>query len=220
MKIKKRVRKLIQESEYGNRINKEKVDSSSCSPYRSDSSDSSDVESVSGSPSSSPPPLISLQDFQSSSSTAATVVTASVTKSDNRGRCVQLYSSNQSSKKMNSSLPNNFAEVKEQSNNNGNCRNLAASESSSSGIGITVTPSTSANITNANLSDILCKNANPSSIVFTLEQLQREFGIHTTPTTNIPQYITIPLLNSISAANSNPPAAHQTPADLSSRSRK
>lgn len=51
-----------------------------------------------------------------------------VTESDNRGRCVQLYSSNQSSKKMNSSLPNNFAEVKEQSNNNGNCRNLAASE--------------------------------------------------------------------------------------------
>ncbi|XP_065223803.1 serum response factor homolog isoform X2 [Planococcus citri] len=70
----------------------DKVDSSSCSPYRSDSSDSSEVESVSGSPPSSPPPLISLQDLQSSSSTTP------ATKVENGMRCIPLNSFRQGKK--------------------------------------------------------------------------------------------------------------------------
>lgn len=88
--------------------------------------------------------------------------------------------------------------------------------------------------------DPLLKNGGTANgLIFTLEQLQREFGIHLSADASgsaigssiagsarisggdcISQYITIPMLSGLSNANTNPPAAHQTPADLSNRSRK
>ena len=74
----------------------------------------------------------------------------------------------------------------------------------------------SANITNGS------NNATAGGVVFTLEQLQREFGLHFSGVTDSPgTYITIPMLSGMAnVSNANPPAAHQTPADLSNRSRK
>lgn len=86
---------------------------------------------------------------------------------------------------------------------------------------------------------LLNNGGTANGLIFTLEQLQREFGIHLSADASgsgvgssiagsarisgggcIPQYITIPMLSGLSNANTNPPAAHQTPADLSNRSRK
>lgn len=103
------------------------------------------------------------------------------------------------------------------------CLSLTASCSSGT-VSFAVTPTTTPNVANVNVSELLSKHTTPNGIVFTLEQLQREFGIHTTPSASgMQQFITMPLLGGGIPATGNasdPPAAHQTPADLSNRSRK
>lgn len=105
-------------------------------------------------------------------------------------------------------------------------RFLFAASCSGGGASFAVAATSSPSVTNVNVSELLSKHATPGGIVFTLEQLQREFGIHTTPSpsaSGMQQFITIPLLGGGIAATGSagdPPAAHQTPADLSNRCRK
>lgn len=195
------------------------VDSSSCSPYRTDSSDSSEVESVSGSPPASPPPLISLQDLQSTSSTPATKV-------ENGIRCVPLNSFLQGKKitASSSSSPSapptvHFVDVNslDKDVEKGAPSASSSSVQAATNINTLVTDGAAGATATA---DILSKTSTTNGLIFTLEQLQREFGIHMTAGTTMPQFITIPLLTGITTNNADPPAAHQTPADLSNRSRK